>query len=256
MILVIIMVSSMSIVSLAKTDSGVEGFVHAKQIYVEVEKDAGDLNRLASGGTSGIYSSTQVIREDLIRQLQNKVYISPRRSTTSTAWEYLPGFVVYNQQKSDYCGLACVQTALRYVYGTVVQQADLEVGCGYVEDEGTTVPGLYDYFYRDHPALQYLMVKDYVGIDLMKDCLSDAIETYDRPAIIGLYCSTENGWLYTLLGHAVTVYGARADQAYYALGDPWIGYINSGITDRPWTYPKSADDLFEAYDLLDYGLIY
>ena len=256
MILVIIMVGSMSIVSVAKTDSKLEGFVHAEQIYVEVEKDAGDMNRLASRGTSGIYSSAQEIREELLRQVQDKVYISPRRSTTSTAWEYLPGFVVYNQQKSDYCGLACIQTVLRYKYNIVVQQADLEDYCGYVEGRGTTIPRLYDYLYYNHSALQYLMVKDYVGIDLMKDCLSDAIETYDRPAIIGLYCSTENGWLYSLVGHAVTVYGARADQAYYALGDPWIGYINSGITDIPWTYPKSADDLFEAYDLLDYGLIY
>ena len=252
LIMICVMLLSVNMVAFASGPAKSDKFVEAGKVYVEVIPHS--LESTAAGPAGALPATAEQIAV-AARVDHNLANVSQRATTNSTAWTYLPGYTVYSQAGQYYCGPACVQAALRYIKGTVYSQSDIAVGCITNPYAGTQIHDMAVYLNDEQSRRDYVELY-YANETTMKTKLSAAIEEYNVPAIIGLKFRAVDGWIYDTSGHFMSVYGAREDQAIYALGDPWIGYVDSGVNDYPWSYPKGADIIHAAYYADELGLLY
>lgn len=174
---------------------------------------------------------------------------------TRASWFYLNDtFYVYNQTTSYNCGPACVQAAIYYLKGSTPSQSSIASGCG-TTSSGTYLSNMKTYI-NEHQSVRKYYTKYNAASSVMTSALYSAVVVYDVPAVIGLSFSSSDGWLYSSGGHFMTVYGTKSDRTSFALGDPWIGYSGSGLTDHSWFYTKSASTIYDAYRNTNIGLMY
>ncbi len=163
----------------------------------------------------------------------------------------LPSFPYYGQETDHSCGPACVRMALKYLTETDYGEAEIYNGC-------QTTPGgtyLWDMarYINTKQSVNYYVQKYQVSRTEMKNDLSAGINVYNAPPIIGIRELTRNGWPYDLSAHFVTVYGVGDNQSSFSICDPWAGYV--GGSSNRW-YRKSADVLYQAYNLVNLGYMY
>ena len=252
LILASVVLLSVSMVALASEPAKSDKFVEAGEVYVEVIPHSMESG---AGGPAGAIPATAEQIAEATKIETDIIQVSETLSTNSTTWTYLPGFTVYNQAGRYYCGPACVQAALNYINGSSPSQDTIAAGCYTDPYKGTSTDLILPYINKKQSRRVYVKSLNETE-DVMKDQLSQAIEVNNAPAIIGLKFVVSDGWLYDTSGHFMSVYGAREDQTIYALGDPWIGYVDSGVNDYPWSYPKGADIIYTAYYAKGLGLLY
>lgn len=183
------------------------------------------------------------------------VLLTPDQNQRRASWVYLDNsFRVYAQINDYYCGPATVQAALNYLTGQTPGQVTIAAGCG-TTTSGTYLADMKSYL--NAMQNQHTYTARY-GADGASMCnyLYTGIASYDAPSIIGLSVLAIDGWLYNSPAHFMSVYGAMSDQSSFALGDPWIKYPGSGLTDRSASYVQPALTVEVAYSSVNLGLMY
>lgn len=247
-LLVSIMLFSFNTVVFAGENNASDDFVEAKTVYVGIETRSID----TTTSVGALPATIEDIAES--NRMQDKPVITEPTVMPRATWTYLSDYYVYNQTTSYNCGPAAVQAALRYLNGSTPTQADIAEGCK-TTTNGTYLSDMLTYINDEQSENTYIS-KYQATSAKMKDYLYSGVVTYDAPPIIGMAFSSSDGWLYSSGGHFMSVYGATSDKSSFALADPWIGYSNSGLTDKPWSYSKSATDIFNAYNSVNLGLMY
>lgn len=196
--------------------------------------------------------------EDMVESSQTVDEYVPEVENTETRarWVYLDDkYKVYSQANSYYCGPASVQAALAYLNdGDAPSQSSIAKGCE-TDSSGTYLSDMKTYINSQQSKRKY-STKYGASSSTMEYKLYNDVAFFDAVPVIGLSFSSSDGWLYSTGGHFMTVYGAVTDRSRFALGDPWIGYSGSGLTDYSWTYSKSSSTIYDAYSNENLGLMY
>lgn len=227
-----------------------DGFKEAATIYVTPEVNTLD-------NASSPFGALPATAQDMAEANQTPDENAPENENMETraSWIYLDNtFYVYNQTTSYNCGPASVQAALNYLKGSSPIQSSIASGCG-TTSSGTYLSDMKTYINKQQSARTYVS-KYNASSSTMKSSLYSGVVSYDAPSIIGLSFSSSDGWLYSSGGHFMTVYGTKSDKSSFALGDPWIGYSGSGLSDNSWSYSKSASTIYNAYSNNNIGLMY
>ena len=225
-VLTIAIILSMSIVTFAAETSEDDECPEAGKIYVEVETRAVDTNTMPIG-------ARPARKEDMeaAEQMNHKLMITSQPVSQRATWTYLPNYYVYNQTTSYNCGPACIQAALKYLTGSAPSQSTVASGCNTTGITGTYIADMVAYINTQQSQNTYESRYNLSSYS-MKSALYSGIMTYDAPPIIGMYFYQEDGWDYSSTRHYMSVYGTMSDKSKFALADPWIGYANSGLSDR------------------------
>lgn len=85
----------------------------------------------------------------------------------------------------------------------------------------------------------------------MVNYLYSSIALYDMPPIVGIACSTADGWKYTSGGHFIAINGVTTDGSTFNIADSLIMYL--GYSSGSF-YDKSATTLYNAYNAVNIGL--
>jgi predicted double-glycine peptidase len=229
-----------------------EEFVEAKAVYVGVERHPSDLNSApapkgalpAKPQHKSGYKSDAVVKQNASLQ------------ATASSWNYLSGYIIYNQISSYNCGPATVQAALTYLVGdwNTPDQSTIAQGCN-TTTNGSYINDMVAYINRQQKKYKYTgrFNENLAG---MRNALYSGVSNSNVAPIIGLTFSTSDGWPYSTNGHFVSVYGAKSDKSSFALADPWIGFSGSGLSGQSSSYSKSASALYKAYNRVNIGLMY
>lgn len=225
-------------------------------VYAEdVEVFAEDEIAVASvAGPSGMLSARPEDLEDAV-ETEDEYLQSESTPTTRLSHYYLDStYYVYNQIKSYYCGPASVQAVLRYINGSTPTQATVAAALNADTYQGTYMSDIKDYLNEKQSEHTYY-VSYSSTLDTLKSKVYSDIVTNDVPLIIGLVFSDDD-WLYSTPGHAMSIYGVASDKSVFWLADPWIGYSGSGLSSNSSSYSKSADIVYDAYSTAGAGLSY
>lgn len=247
-----IMVIGMGMSAYAAEPADAAGFKEAETMYVGVESQTLEIGATPNG-------ALPARPEDVI-----SASALPDKASDDTAgqreggaeWIYLPEpFVVYNQMTNVNCGPACLQAVLKYITGSTPEQSEVALACNTTAANGTYLSDMTTYINEIQNEYTYFPQYNSTSMAMNGD-LNYIITRTKMPSIVGVSFSSNDGWLYSSGGHFVSVYGIMSDMSEYALGDPWIGYTGSGLTDQSWSYPKSSADLYRAYSNKNLGYMY
>lgn len=97
----------------------------------------------------------------------------------------------------------------------------------------------------------YYVQKNGVNKTDMVNYLYSSIALYDMPPIVGIACSTADGWKYTSGGHFIAISGVTTDGSTFNIADSLIMYL--GYSSGSF-YDKSATTLYNAYNAVNIGL--
>lgn len=178
-------------------------------------------------------------QESVMEILQQEPAISP---AAASSWHTISGFTYYGQEKFTSCGAAAVKMLLKALTGTVYSESTIRTGCKWDEDSGTTIANSVSYVngvQSDHSyTAKYSIIHSWFTNNIYNAITDNA------PAIVSIVTTVEDGWFYNTSGHALTLYGVRADKSEYKIADPWGGY--AGVSE--WEeYQKNDAELFDAY---------
>ena len=189
------------------------------------------------------------------RQKSSRYDTNRAIDSTKAGWIWPTGMVVfyeyYGQEKNYTCGPACVKMALKIITNQVYNEDVISSGCNtttsgtYLSDMVTYINSVQTY---NEYVPHYRATKDFMAF-----CLTDCVRYWDSPPIIGIRETISENWLYNLGGHFVIITAAMSDETAYEVTDPWSGFV--GDTEN-CTYVKSADELYNAYNLVNIGFMY
>lgn len=170
--------------------------------------------------------------------------------TRAVTWNYLDdGYTVYGQINNYYCGPATVKGALKYLTGKEYSQSTIASACG-TTTSGTYLAPMVKYL-NSKISSNYYVQKNGVNKTDMINYLYSSIALYDMPPIVGIACSSSDGWKYTTSGHFVAINGVTTDGSTFNIADSLILYL--GYSSGSF-YNKSATTLYNAYDAVNIGL--
>ena len=242
------LISANSAVFASETDS-VKDILKSGTVTVQVDSRTLKQSKDSSSTPVGALPAKSSDVSEFKPPMRAKGYRAPQ----TAAWKYLPNYLVYNQITSYNCGPASVQAALNYLNGYAPDQSQIAWGCK-TTTNGSFLNDMKNYINRKQSKNRYV-AKYNQSKNNMRNQLYTGISN-NVPPIIGLSFSTSDGWLYSSGGHFMTVFGANKSKSEFVLGDPWIGYSDSGVNDSSWSYTKSAATIYNAYNNVNIGLMY
>jgi len=194
-------------------------------------------------------TSEQVKIKSEKEELDVSAVIKPSKARAVT-WDYLDdGYTVYGQINNYYCGPATVKGALKYLTGKTYSQSTIASACG-TTTSGTYLAPMVKYL-NSKISSNYYVQKNGVNKTDMVNYLYSSIALYDMPPIVGIACSTADGWKYTSGGHFIAINGVTTDGSTFNIADSLIMYL--GYSSGSF-YDKSATTLYNAYNAVNIGL--
>lgn len=148
----------------------------------------------------------------------------------------IPGtFWMYQQETDIYCVPACIQSAVRYLSGTILSQADIH---SYTNLDFSKIPS---YVNSKESQCYYILVNAPDQSSLCNKIYYDIV-TEKAPAFLRIANTSSATWYYLTYGHCVLSNAIYDDLSIIQLADPLGGRV-SGC---PYYYLKSAS-LVSAY---------
>lgn len=222
-------------------------FPEAQKARERITRDSATENVVPNG-------AIEATEEEMIEAAkESKTDILENEIMSKATWVYLSNYIIYAQNTVYNCGPACVQAALRNLNGSAPSQSTIEMECG-TTITGTRLSNMIKYINTKQSKNKYI-AKYEVDSTTMKDCIYRGIVTYKAAPIIGMKFRKSEGWLYDTNAHFMSIYGINRDRTSVSLADPWIGYSEK-LSNRSWSYTKSSDMVYKAYNSVNCGLMY
>lgn len=198
----------------------------------------GDYARVSASDVQN-YMNTRSSKElKLIREKEKQSSKASASAVTKGAATKIsiPGvFWMYQQETDTYCVPACIQSAVRYLSGTILSQADIN---SYINMDFSKIPA---YVNGKENQCYYILVNAPNQTSLCNKIYYDIV-TEQAPAFLRIANTSSATWYYLTYGHCVLSNAIYDDLSIIQLADPLGGRV-SGC---PYYYLKSAS-LVSAY---------
>lgn len=162
----------------------------------------------------------------------------PGESTNSSARAALIGlpgtFTMYQQIKNDYCGIACVFSALTYINGFSQPQDSLYV---YVGNNFSKIPS---YMNENQNKCTYFMIAGFSQKTLTDHIKSDIV-SWNVPSFLRIERTEKPDWSYETNGHCVLSNGIYDDASRILIADP----LGEKAPDTPYFYLKDTETVYK-----------
>lgn len=142
----------------------------------------------------------------------------------SISWKYLDGFEMHKQEEDYYCVVASCKATIQYLTGSSDNQTDIawDLGTTFM---GTPFSDAKTYLNDKQTVTTYVIRDADTPLSTMQTSFYLSIFKYNTPPLISVAFNSKNGWPYTVSGHTACISGARSDQLYFQVADPYIQWV-------------------------------
>lgn len=176
-------------------------------------------------------------------------FLQPVLRTTPTWTGLYGGLKLFQQEQNNFCGPACVQTALNYLNGTSPSQWDI-APLIQTEASGTYLTNMITFLNYMQSKNRYLM-KTTSSREYMASNFRTGIVTYKAPPFCGISCDGTTLWRCKTTGHVFLITSARSDSEFFVIAAPFVGFPGVSIPGSEGAfYQRSSFQIYAVYNPL------
>lgn len=144
----------------------------------------------------------------------------------------LQNFTIYMQEEDNYCGPACIKSALRFITGSSPSQTTIHKS---INMDFTKIPGFVN---AREKKCYYVWGYFNNTSDLMNKIETDVVRV-NVPVFLRIDGTTSSNWYYATSGHCILATGIYTDKSKVQIADP----LGNRLPGCPYFYLKDASQL-------------